>query len=170
MLRPDLVDIARREEIQYFKDMSVYRKVPREKCWQVTGKGPIQVRWADVNKGDGRAPNYRSRLVAKEFKTSVNPDLYAATPLSECLRLLLSKLASGQRADITLMYADVGRAYFYAKAERPVSVKLPEEDLEEGDDNRCGRLRMSMYGARDAALNWAKEYGDTLREAEFIQG
>ena len=68
------------------------------------------------------------------------------------------------------MYADVSRAYFYAKAERPVYVKLPAEDLEPGDEGRCGRLRMSMYGTRDAALNWSKEYAETLKAAGFIQG
>ena len=68
------------------------------------------------------------------------------------------------------MYADVSRAYFYAKAERPVYVKLPDEDLEPGDEGKCGRLRMSMYGTRDAALNRSKEYGDTLKKSGFIQG
>ena len=99
---------------------------------------------------------YKSRLVAKEFNTGVNPDLYAATPPSECLRLMLSFLASGRKQGTTLMYADVSRAYFYARAERPVYVDLPIEDKEKGDDGKCGRLRMSMYGTRDAALNWAK--------------
>ena len=50
------------------------------------------------------------------------------------------------------MYADVSQAYFYAKAVRPVYVKLPAEDLELGDEHRCGKLLMSMYGTRDAAL------------------
>ena len=49
-------------------------------------------------------------------------------------------------------------------------VKLPEEDKEHGDEGRCGRLRMSMYGTRDAALNWAMEYGETLRAAGYVQG
>ena len=68
------------------------------------------------------------------------------------------------------MYADVSRACFYANAERPVYVKLPAEDTEPGDEGKCGRLRMSMYGTRDAALNWANEYADTLRGAGFKQG
>ena len=29
---------------------------------------------------------------------------------------------------------------------------------------------MSMYGTRDAALNWASEYGDTLCAAGYEQG
>ena len=124
----------------------------------------------DINKCDSSNPNYRSRLVAKEFNTGVNHDLYAATPPSECLRLMLSLLASSRGRSTTWMYADVSRAYFYAKAERPVYVKLPEEDIEPGDEGKCGRLRMSMYGTRDAALNWSKEYGDTLKQSGFVQG
>ena len=83
---------------------------------------------------------------------------------------MVSLLASGKSKGATLMYADVSRAYFYAKAERPVYVKLPAEDMEVGDEGRCGRLRMSMYGTRDAALNWSKEYAGTLLKAGFVQG
>ena len=68
------------------------------------------------------------------------------------------------------MYADVSRAYFYARAKRPVYVKLPAEDMTEGDENKCGKLLMSMYGTRDAALNWSLEYSDTLRAAGYEQG
>ena len=53
---------------------------------------------------------------------------------------------------------------------RPVYVQLPEEDMAEGDESRCGKLMMSMYGTRDAALNWALEYGDTLKAAGYEQG
>lgn len=98
------------------------------------------------------------------------PELYATTPPSERLRLMLSLVASGQRQGTCLMYADVSRAYVYAKAVRPVYVKLPEEDMEPGDERRCGTLMMSMYGTRDAALNWAIEYGDALRAAGYKQG
>ena len=62
------------------------------------------------------------------------------------------------------------RAYFYDKAVRPVYVQLPEEDMAQGDESRCGKLMMSMYGTRDAALNWALGYGDTLKAAGYEQG
>ena len=83
---------------------------------------------------------------------------------------MLSLLASGRRQGTGLMYADVSRAYFYARAVRPVYVRLPEEDTEAGDEGKCGKLLMSMYGTRDAALNWALEYGETLRKAGYVQG
>ena len=126
------------------------------------------MRWIDINKGDNTNPLYHSRLVAKECRTDVRPDLYAATPPSECLKLLLSRLASNRKR--RLMYADVSRADFYAKAVRPVYVVLTSEDFEDGDENRCGELVMSMYGTRDAALNWSAEYTKTFADSGYIQG
>jgi hypothetical protein len=165
---PALMKEARREEIQFFRNRKVYEKVDVAESWKVTGKGPIGVRWVDINKGDNINPKYRSRLVAKEFNTGVRPDLYAATPPSECLRLLLSKLATDKT--LKLMYADVSRAYFHAKAIRPVYVQLTEEDVEEGDEGKCGKLLMSMYGTRDAAMNWSAEHTQTLITDGYVQG
>ena len=81
---PALMKEARREEIKFFRGRKVYEKVDVAESWKVTGAGPIGVRWVDINKGDSTNPKYRSRLVAKEFNTGVRPDLYAATPPSEC--------------------------------------------------------------------------------------
>ena len=67
-MKPELVAAARKEEIAYFKSMGVYQKVSTNECWAETGKAPIPVRWIDINKGHGSAPNYRSRLVAKEYR------------------------------------------------------------------------------------------------------
>ena len=149
--------------------MKVHEKVPIQESYDKTGKAPIKCRWIDINKGDEKNPLYRSRLVAKEFKTDVRPDLFAATPPSECLKMLLSTLATKGKS-YRLLYADVSRAYFYAEAVRPVYVQLPQEDLEEGDGQRCGNLLMSMYGTRDAAHNWAFEYAETLERAGFKRG
>ena len=49
---------------------------------------------------------------------------------------------------MSLDFGDVVRAYFHAKARRKVFVDLPKEDYEEG---KCGLLKKSMYGTRDAA-------------------
>ena len=69
-----------------------------------------------------------------------------------------------------MMYADVSRAYFHAESSREVYVKLPEEDWEAGDELRCGKLNVSMYGTRDAALNWAEEYAGELKKAGYRRG
>ena len=33
----------------------------------------------------------------------------------------------------------------------------------------CGKLRVSMYGTRDAGVNWATEYGESLKQAGLVQ-
>ena len=72
-----------------------------------------------------------------------------ATPPSECLKLMLHRVAS--RRGQKLLYTDVSRAYLYALAVRPVYVQLPDEDRGTGDDAMCGKLRVSMYGTRSSA-------------------
>ena len=87
--------------------MKVHNKVHHDKCLQATGKGPIHVRWVDISKGDDIYSNYRSRLVAKEFKADVRPDFYAPPPPGESLPLILSQLAF--RKGAKLMYGYISR-------------------------------------------------------------
>ena len=114
----------------------------------------------------------RSRLVGKEINTGVRPDLFAATPPLEMLKVLMSYCAQNQDGSnpIRLATIDIKRAYFYAQARREVYVKIPEEDFEPGDEGRVAKLRLSLYGTRDAAQNWAKEYGGFLVSMGFQKG
>ena len=104
------------------------------------------------------------------------PELYVATPPLECLRAIVastmnSGIAEAEDEDATqLMVYDVSRAYFYAPALRPVYVKIADGDWESGDESRCGRLNVSMYGARDAALNWHHHCTAHLKKLGFEQG
>ena len=169
-LVPSLVKRARRDEIDYIKKLGVYKKVPKSKCHGITGKKPIQVRWIDVNKGDDTNTHYRSRLVAKDFKTFVNLEWYAATPPLEVLRALISMGATttcAAEGPNKIMINDISRAYFYAPSTEPTFVELCEEDKEEGDENMCGELLVSMYGTRPAATNWQKCYTDLLEANGF---
>ena len=127
------------------------------------------MRWIDINKGDQTTPNYRSRLVAREINTQKRDDLFAGTPPLEALKCILSMAASGNGGEV-IMVNDVSRAFFHARACRDVYVQLAKEDQQEGDERRCGRLNFSMYGTRDAAQNWAKEYAEMLKSIGFKQG
>ena len=160
---------ARKEEIAYFQSMKVYEKLPIAEAYEKTGKAPILTRWIDINKGDKKKPLYRSRLVAKEFNTGARPDLFAATPPTECLKLLLHKLTTRGK-EYKLLYADVSRAYFHAKAMRPVYVRIPQEDFEPGEEGLCGKLLLSMYGTRDAAQNWHEEYAKLCGKRVWKEG
>ena len=165
-----MVQEARKAEMDYFRKMQVYKKVPIRRCKDMTGKMPIKVRWIDTNKQDEANPKYRSRLVAKDFKKFNDPELYTATPPIEMLRCLISIAATGwgrtgRRRKI--MVNDVARAYFNAPNLTPVFVDICDEDREPGDEQMCGELLVSMYGTRPAASNWQKCYTQLLLDHGF---
>ena len=88
----------------------------------------------------------RSRLVAKDFNTEDRPDLFAATPPVEAMRIIISEAATSGEEEKVIMVNDVRRAFFYAKALRPVWVELPDEDYSEEDkeNDHVGLLEMSF--------------------------
>ena len=63
-------------------------KKPKAEAIKKMGKPPITVKWVDVNKGDELRPYYRSRIVAKEFRSGAGSkwDFFTATPPLESLR------------------------------------------------------------------------------------
>ena len=162
---------ARKLEMDFFKQMMVYTKVPRKEA-QDGGHKVITTRWLDVNKGDAENPDYRARLVGRELNTEARLDLFAATPPLESLRIMCAIAASNQRREdpFVIQSVDVKRAYFYAKSTRAIYVEIPIEDYEDGDELRVGKLNLSLYGTRDAAQNWSKEYTAFLEGIGFVKG
>ena len=162
-------------EIEEFRKHNVYLKVPIEECYQVTGKGPLGLKWIDINKGDDECEQYKSRLVAKEIKFDKREDLFAPTPPLESIKMLLSLavtegagyLKHQKLSGMKLDFIDVKNAYLHARARRDVYVKLPDEDYEAG---MVGKLLKSMYGTRDAAQNWEFEYRDFMETERIIVG
>ena len=59
----------------------------------------LPVRWLDINNGHAVVENYRSRLVAREIKRDDRPDLFAATPPLEALKVIISMCASGNKGE-----------------------------------------------------------------------
>ena len=170
LLDPAAVHEGRTTEMGFFEKLKVYDRVPREEQKRTGGK-VIGTKWIDVNKGDVDHPNIRCRLVGKEFKTTHDDALFASTPPLEALRCILSRAATvdekGQCREI--MINDVSRAYFYAEATRCMYIEIPQEDPLY-DPNMLGRLRLCLYGTRDAALNWQQVLSDHLTEAGFKRG
>merc|ERR1712078_164577 len=71
-----------------------------------------------------------------------------------------------------IMINDVAGAFFEAPAVRNVCVGLPKEDKSEADvrHDKVGHLRMSLYGIRDAAMNWQEEVAREMRKLGFQRG
>ena len=130
-LDPVKVTAARELEISYAEKKPVWRKVPR---WQAKEQGwkIIKSRWIDINKGYGEKPNYRSRMVGKEFNGWEGDGLFAATPPLEALWTILSWAATldvglssgveGASGNKSILIADVSRAFFEAPAKRGLCV------------------------------------------------
>ena len=93
MLDPHEVSKARKVEIDYAGKKPVWSKMPREVA-KANGWKIIKPRWIDIDKGDEDKPNYRSRMVGKEFNDKEIDGLFAATPSLEGLRPLLSWAAT----------------------------------------------------------------------------
>ncbi len=166
----DMAIKARKTEIEYFKEMGVYTKIKRE-----TWMRPISTKWIDTNKGDEACPNYRARLVGRELNLSKQEGLFAATPPLESLRMILSICASNQynmnpEDNFIVMSNDIKRAYFYAPVSRPMFIIIPDEDWEEGDECNVGQLNLSLYGTRDAAVNWTNTFTKHLVDIGFVVG
>jgi hypothetical protein len=70
------------------------------------------------------------------------------------------------------MINGVARAFFEAKATRKVCIELPIEDRTQDDVNNdmVALLEMSLYGTRDAAMNWQEEVAKEMIKWGFTRG
>ena len=111
----------------------------------------------------------RSRMCAREFKSDDRPDLYAGTPPLEALKAIIS-IAANHKETFSIRHIDASRAYFHAKAQRPVLIRLPAEDRMGTDAGKIGLMKKSMYGTRDAASNWERDWQEHVKKWGFQLG
>ena len=160
VLKDELVVQARMKELEYFREKGVWFKRPLGEARAKTGKGPISVRWVDVNKGDDVAPKYRSRLVARQLKaTDTSGDtFFAPMPPLEAVRAVLSLASTEVGGHIPnhdplsehrtqISFVDVSRAYFNARTDPkdPCYVQLPPEDRDQ--TSMCALLLRHVWYA-----------------------
>ena len=119
---------AREQELKYLRDLGLHEKVDEREASAKYQLTRIDTKWIDTDKAFGGEPmQIRSRIVAREIKNEDRPDLYAGTPPLEALKSILL-IAASHKGTCSIMHIGVSRAYFHAKAQRPVLVRLPVED------------------------------------------
>ena len=173
VLPAKLVQDARAAEIVFLKIFPVYEIVPRSIS---VGKKFLKIRWVDVNKGDKKNRNVRSRLVAKDFKF-VNPYLtntFAGVPPQEALRYFISFLVTihrfnGRILEIIGLIVDVSRAHFHPFILREVYIDLPSEDPQ-ARDGFVGKLLRTMYGTREASHEFEAFFNHIFASAGMVAG
>ena len=104
--------------------------------------------------------------MGKEFNDGTMEGMFAGTPPLEALRYLVHDAATIEKGRTkVMMINDVARAFFEAKATRAVCIEIPEEDKAEKDwlHDNVGLLQRSLYGTRDAAMNWQEEVAREMK-------
>ncbi len=102
--------------------------------------------------------------------------MFPSTPPLGALRMIVSEAATVdygyEKIRKVIMVNDVARAFFEAYATREVCVELPEEALSDGESKEewVAYLEKSLYGTRDAALNFQKECRKYLSSLGFRIG
>ena len=161
---------ARELEMKYLRDLGVYEKVDEKEAVAKYGITLVDTKWIDTDKAfEGEPMQIRSRMCAREFKSDDRPDLYAGTPPLEAFEAKIS-VAGNNKNTISIMHIDVSRAYFHAKAQRFVLIRLPVEDRMGADAGKVGLMKKSMYGTRDAASNWERDWQGHVQKWGFQLG
>ena len=154
-LDPNEIEAARADEMKRLAHFDVYDEVAET---EAVGK-VIDAKWVDRQKGKG----VRSRIVARQFATTPQADLFAGTPDVTMLRAVLSNLASDRRK--VLLIADVTSAYYQAPADTVEFVRPPPDVRKPG---KLWRTKKAMPGLRSSAVSWQDHYAH-LMEDEFGQ-
>ena len=100
ILEQELVQRARKEELDFVEKFGVCEDATIEECFAETGRAPVGTKWVDVNKGTAENPNIRCRLVAKDFKPTGEKDradLFASVPPLEAKKVLFSIAATHEK-------------------------------------------------------------------------
>ena len=172
-LDPEMVREVRVEELAEYLKMQVYCRVP---VAEIGSHKVIKARWVDTNKRDKRSPEIRCRLVAKEVKKRNNTEeesanFFASTPPPEAVKFLISeamtKRVSRNNRPLKLSFIDVKKAQLCSDLLRELYVERPPEANEPPDN--VWRLKRAMYGTRDAAGAWEREW-TTLNSVGFESG
>ena len=107
----------------------MYEKVDERAAVAQYNVTPVDTKWVDTDKAfEGEPMQIRSRIVAREFKSWDRPDLYAGPLPLEALKAIIS-IAASHSPEFSLMHVDVSRAYFHAKAQRPVLREIASRGL-----------------------------------------
>ena len=124
-------------------------------------------------------PDIRCRLVARDFKPKGEKDrseIFAAMPPLESKKLLFQQAMSQNARNrsrgedgLKIMLIDVKKAHLngFVGEDEFAYIELPWGAIKEG---QCGRLRRWLYGMRQDASAWERDYSEKLVSMGFRKG
>ena len=156
---------ARELELKYLRDLGVYEKVDEKEA--VEKMKSLQV---DTDKAfEGALCKSDHECVRESSKAMIGQTCMQGLLSLEALKAIIS-IAANHKETFSIMHIDVSRAYFHAKAQRPVLIRIPVEDRMGTDAGKVKLMKKRMYETRDAASNWERDWQEHVRNWGFLLG
>jgi hypothetical protein len=128
------------------------------------GRKAIKNRWVFDIKTDGRK---KARLVAKGFSQVEGIDydeIFSPVVRFETVCIMFA-LATLNNWHISGLYVKTG--FLYGKLDEEIYMEQPEGFKIKGQEHKVLRLHRAIYGLKQAALAWWREFANSLKEMGF---
>eukprot|EP00435_Cladocopium_sp_Y103_P063364 s1247_g25.t1 len=141
------------------KAQQVYAEVPFSNLTKAQQSKVTKSRWVLRQKGN----SVRARIVAKGYTEEVNDngDIYASTPISCVLRLLLTLALT---FNWIVRTGDISTAFLHAKAATEELFMFPPTEFYNPEDNIVWKLNQAIYGLRSSQKAWQNHLAGTLQQ------
>ena len=152
------------------RELGVYEKGRCTQLWQST-MSHQSARIGSTLTKHSRESRCKSvhELLLESPQAVDRPDLYAGTPPLEALKAIMS-IAASHSPEFSLVHVDVSRAYFHAKAQRLVLVKLPVEDCSGKDKGTIGRFEAEHVWYQRCSKHWERDWQGHLGNWRYELG
>ena len=147
------------EEMKSLKEWKVWDLVDLPE-----GCRPVGNHWVFARKSNGQ---YKAHLVAQGFTQAFRidyQDTFSPIAHFEMFRTLMALMVLH---DWELEALNVKTAFLYRNLDEEIYMKQPECFILKGREKQVCRLKKSLYGLKQAALQWNKELHKSLLEMGF---
>ena len=119
---------AREQELKYSRDLGVCVQVDEREATAQYQLTPVDTKWVDTDKAREGGPSKSDHeFFARVEKRRLTRSARRETPPLESLKAIIS-IAANHKETFSIMHIYVSRAYFHAKAQRPVVVRHQVDD------------------------------------------
>ena len=128
------------------------------------GHQKVGCKWVFKTKRDshGNLERYKARLVSKGFtqKDGVNyKETFSPVSKKDSFRIIMALVA---HYDLELHQMDVKTAFLNGNLNEEVYMDQPMGFIEKGKEHMVCKLKRSIYGLKQASLQWYLKFNDTI--------
>ncbi|KZV51593.1 hypothetical protein F511_10546 [Dorcoceras hygrometricum] len=146
----------------------------QNKSWEIvslpTGHRPIGCKWVYKIKynSDGSIDRYKVRLVAKGYMQIEGTDYFETFSPTAKLTTVCCLLAIASSRNWFLSHFDVQNTFLHGDLDEEVYMDIPLGLYRHGENMVC-RLKISLYGLKQASRNWFAKFFCAIQKAGFTQ-